>query len=207
MRTLTVCNFTTIDGVYEDDEHGIASLFEHWHPDYQGSDTFDHHNAAALREAGTLLLAGRRSFLGQAEYWSGVRDDPAASDIRREYAELFLGTEKVVVSDALTAADVAPYPGTRIVRIADSRDEVRRMKEGDGPGILVILSRRLWNDLMHAGLVDELQLVTFPLIGGGGVRLFDTRPPVSLRLLGTRVWEESGHVLMRWRVDPADTGR
>jgi riboflavin biosynthesis pyrimidine reductase len=60
---------------------------------------------------------------------------------------------------------------------------------------------------MHAGLVDELQLVTFPLIGGGGVRLFDTRPPVSLRLLGTRVWEESGHVLMRWRVDPADTGR
>ena len=27
-------------------------------------------------------------------------------------------------------------------------------------------------------------------------------PPVALKLLGTQVWEESGNVLMRWRVDP-----
>lgn len=203
MRTLTVCNFTTVDGVYEDDAHDIVSLFEHWHPDYHGTDTFDFHNADLLRDAGTLLLAGRRSFLGQAEYWSSVRDDPDATAIRREFAELFLSAEKVVVSDALTEEEAAAWPNTRLVRIADSRDEVRRLKQGDGPGILVLLSRRLWNDLMHAGLVDELQLVTFPLIGGGGVRLFDTRPPVTLKLLGTRVWEESGHVLMRWRVEAA----
>jgi hypothetical protein len=47
-----------------------------------------------------------------------------------------------------------------------------------------------------------LQLVTFPLIAGTGVSLFDSRPPVALRLLETKVWEESGNVLMRWRVDP-----
>jgi dihydrofolate reductase len=203
MRTLTVCNFTTVDGVYEDDEHDIGSLFEHWHPDYRGTDTFDFHNAELLRGSDTLLIGGRRSFLGQAEYWTGVRDDPHATEIRREFARLFLDVEKIVVSDAMTEPDAGAAPNTRIVRIGDSREEVRRLKRGEGRGILILLGRRLWNDLMRAGLVDELQLVTFPLIGGGGVRLFDSRPPVALKLIGTRVWEESGHVLMRWRIDQA----
>lgn len=65
------------------------------------------------------------------------------------------------------------------------------------------MGRVLWNDLMQVGLVDELQLVTFPLIAGSGVPLFQSRPQVALRLIDTRVWEESGNVLMRWRVDSA----
>ncbi len=202
MRTLTVCNFTTVDGRYEDDDHDIASFFEHWHPDHRGGDTFDRYTTALLRESGTLLLAGRRSFLGNARYWAGVRGDPDATDIRREFARLFFDVEKVVVSDTLEPDDVADVPNTRIVRIADSRDEVARMKAAEGRGILVLLGRVLWNDLMHAGLVDELHLVTFPLIAGGGVPLFDSRPSVALKLLGTQVWPESGNVLMRWRVDP-----
>ena len=86
--------------------------------------------------------------------------------------------------------------------VADARSEVGELKAAAGRGILILLSRMLWNDLIHAGLVDELHLVTFPLIAGGGVALFDERPPVALKLLGTHVWQESGNVLMRWRVDP-----
>jgi len=82
-----------------------------------------------------------------------------------------------------------------------ARAEIAELKRGDGPGILILLGRILWN-LMRAGLVDELHFVTFPLIAGGGVALFDERPRVALKLLETRVWEESGNVLMRWRVDP-----
>ncbi|UNK69850.1 dihydrofolate reductase family protein [Microbacterium sp. H1-D42] len=203
MRALTVCNFATVDGMYEDDDHDIASFFEHWHPDYHGADSFDFHTTALLRDAGTLLLSGRRSFLGNMTYWASVLEDPDATAIRREFAELIMAVEKIVVSDTISDADVAAWPHTRIVRIADARDEVRMLKQGEGRGILILLGRVLWNDLMHAGLVDELQLVTFPLIAGGGVPLFDRRPPVALKLLGTHVWEESGNVLMRWRVDPA----
>lgn len=201
MRTLTVCNFVTIDGRYEDDDHDIASFFEHLHADYRDADHFDHYNAGLVRTSDTLLLSGRRSALGNLGYWAGVRDDPNATPIRREFAGLIAAIEKVVVSDTITEEDLAPHPNTRIVSVADARAEVTRLKQLDGRGILVILGRRLWNDLMHAGLVDELHLVTFPLIAGGGVALFDNRPPVSLRLLGTETWPEAGQVLMRWAVE------
>ena len=59
VRTLTVCNFVTVDGRYEDDDHDIGSFFEHWHPDYQGADTFDHYTTA--RSARPAAAPSRRS--------------------------------------------------------------------------------------------------------------------------------------------------
>lgn len=203
MPTLTVCNFVTVDGRYEDDEHDIISFFEHQHPDYHGADTFDHYTTSLLAEADTVLLSGSRSSLGNLSYWASVRDDPGATEIRRRFADLFARVDKVVVSDTITPDDLAPYPNTRIVAVDDARAEVAALKQGEGRGILILLGRILWNDLMRAGLVDELHLVTFPLIGGGGVSLFDERPPVALKLLETRAWPESGNVLMRWKIEPA----
>ncbi|WEG08907.1 dihydrofolate reductase family protein [Microbacterium horticulturae] len=206
MRPLTVCNFVTVDGRYEDDDHDILSFFEHQHPDYHEADSYDFYTTELMRASDTLLLSGRTSALNNLRYWQGARTDPDATAIRREFAELIATIETVIVSDTITDADIEPFPNARIVRIADSRDEVTRLKQAPGRGILVLLGRVLWNGLMHAGLVDELHLVTFPLIAGSGVPLFDERPPVALKLLGTRAWEESGNVLMRWRVDRVSQG-
>lgn len=201
-RSLTVCNFVTVDGRYEDDDHDIASLFTHQHPDYRGADDFDHYATGLLRRSDVVLLAGKRSSLGNLGYWASVPADPDATDIRREFARLFAGVQKVVVSDTVTAEDLAPYENVRIVRRAAAHTEVARLKAEEGAGILVLLGRLLWNDLMRAGLVDELHLVTFPLIAGSGVPLFDGRPDVALKLLATETWPASGSVVMRWRVDP-----
>jgi dihydrofolate reductase len=201
-RSLTVCNFVTVDGRYEDDDHDIASFFTHQHPDYRGADDFDHYATGLLRRSDVVLLSGKRSTLGNLGYWTSVLGDSEATAIRSEFAALFRDVSKVVVSDTITEVDLEPYENVRIVRRDEAHAEVARLKAETGAGILVLLGRLLWNDLMSAGLVDELHLVTFPLVAGSGISLFDNRPNVALKLLETQTWVASGSVLMRWRVDP-----
>lgn len=201
MAKLIVSNFVTLDGFYDGPAHQIDTLFDYRHPDYAGDDQFDHYNTALLRGAGTLLLAGRESYLGNKAYWSGVAADPQATPIRREFAQLMAQVPKVVVSDQLQPADLAPWShNTRIVRLADALREVAALKGQAGGDILVLLSRDLWNHLLAHGLVDELHLTTFPVLAGAGRPLFTGRPPTQFKLLRTQTWPKSGNVLCIWDV-------
>src|SRR5215471_640055 len=146
MRKLIVSNFQTLDGYYEAEDKTFGRFFDYFHEDYGANEAFDEYNTELLRGAGTLLLSGRTSFLANKDYWTSYPDTPGdtppGTAIRREFAELIAGREKVVVSNTIAPEDLAPWQGTtRIVRGADLYPEIAALKDRPGGPVLVQLSR------------------------------------------------------------------
>jgi dihydrofolate reductase len=194
MRTLIVCNIVSLDGYYSGPGGDVMAM-----PFDEG---FDDYNAERLRAADTLLL-GRTSYEGFKSYWPPIADRTDVRPVEREISRLDNAIDKVVVSDSLTADRTAPWHNTRIIARADAPQQVAELKTGPGRDILVFGSHTLWNDLLVRGLVDELHLMIGAGVLGGGTPAFESRPPVSLRLIGTRTWDGSSLVLVRYAVTPA----
>jgi dihydrofolate reductase len=190
MRKVIVTNVVSLDGFFAKPD-GMP-------PDLRATGTeFDDYNETRARAASTLLL-GSESFLGFREHYGAVPHDPAAAAPDRLFAELFSAMEKVVVSDSLPERIDGPWADTRVVRRADARAAVAEMRAGDGDDILVVASHLLWNDLLAAGLVDELHVTIAPDVIGGGVPLFTGGYAARMRLLDVTPYPGSDAVLIRY---------
>ena len=193
MRKLIVANIVSLDGFYAGLGENVMVLpMDH---------RFDAYNTERIKTADTLLL-GATSYRMFSGFWPAMADDPTASPEHREFAQLENAIQKVVVSDSIDAGDTGPWRDTtRIVRRADAHEAIAKLKqEGDGD-ILMFGSHVLWNDLLAAGLVDEVHFIVGSVVLGDGTPAFIGVPDSSLKLLGTESWDDSDNVLVRYGIE------
>jgi dihydrofolate reductase len=142
------------------------------------------------RPAGTYLY-GRRMYEAML-YWETA--NPDEGDVR-EFAEMWRDADKVVYSRRLESVSSAR---TRLEHDFEP-DVVRRLKAAAGRRI-TIGGANLAGQALAAGLVDELRLLTVPVVLGGGTPWFPKGLRVPLRLQETRRFA-GGVVYLRYRVD------
>src|SRR3712207_2441132 len=194
MRKVVVSSIVSLDGYVAGPGGNVMAL--------PMDAFFDEHNLERQRSADALLL-GRTTYLGLKGYWPAIAEDPGRSpavqldpstaDLHRETAQRNNTLRKVVVSDTLTRAETDPWTETTtFVRRADAHETVRRLKDQAGGDLLVFGSSTLWEDLLHAGLVDELHLLVAPVVLASGLPAYGPGPVPPLRLFDVRRREEIG---------------
>jgi len=182
MRKLLVFQNVTLDAYFTDPQDDM-SWAHNSDPEWL---EFVSGNAGGESE----MLFGRITYDMMANYWPS----PHALENNPVVATHMNKQPKVVFSRTL---DEASWSNTRLVN-SDPAAEVRRMKEEDGPGMVIFGSGTIVALLAQAGLVDEYQIVVHPIVLGGGRSMFEgVKEQMALKLMKARVFE-NGNVLLRY---------
>jgi dihydrofolate reductase len=192
MRKIIVYNVISLDGYHTGVGNDVSVMFP------MMGDVFDSYNTELLRTADVQLM-GRVSFELFQSFWPKVAENPASeewTDAQRELSAAGSAVKGIVVSDTLQGN----WQGLRIIRQRDAYQQIAELKHQAGKDILITGSRTLWNDLLAHDLVDEIHLLIGNRILGQGIPVFVGKTPATLRLVDTRRWEDSGHVLLRYEV-------
>ena len=162
MRKLIVLTFVSLDGVMQgpggptEDTSGGFTLGG-WTVPY-----FDEVLGSTMGEQMGKpfdLLLGRKTFEIFAGYWPQHEEEGAGINQATKY----------VASNTLTSH---PWQKSVFLKGDVLVDEIKRLKQGDGPDIQVHGSGNLIQTLLHYELVDEFWLKIFPVTLGAGKRLF-----------------------------------
>jgi dihydrofolate reductase len=136
------------------------------------------------RETG-LSLYGRRLWELMSAHWPTAEQQPDVSPVEVEFARIWQQTPKVVFSTTLHAVS-----GNARLVTTDAVAEITRLKNEEGAP-MEIGGALLAGAAMRAGLIDEYQVVTHPVLVGGGTPFFATMDTwVNLRLVGTRTFPD-----------------
>lgn len=197
MRKLGVFEFVALDGVMqapsgpEEDRRGG---FEHggWVMPYL-DEVAASIGLEGMAASGGLLL-GRVTYESMAAYWpSAPAEDPFAEGINN--------LPKFVVSTTLQ--EPLAWNNSRLIK-GDIAEEVAKLKQQPGKDLGILGSGELVHTLMQHNLIDEYQLLVFPIVLGSGKRLFrDGGPTTALRLVDTQT-TSTGVVILTYQPAPSE---
>jgi dihydrofolate reductase len=186
MRKVTMLNRISLDGFYAG-PNGEIDWFIHEAEVDQA--------AHELMDPDTLLM-GRATYQMFESYWPPVAKDPNAPEGARILANELNKMTKVVFSKTLKEVT---WENSKLVH-SDVAEEVRKLKQGDGPDIAIFGSGTIVQQLADEGLIDEYLVVVTPVVLGAGKPLFKEVKKCNLELLETRNFK-SGNVLLHYRME------
>jgi dihydrofolate reductase len=193
MRTITVSNSVTLDGVMQapgrPDEDPRGG-FEHggWAIPYFDPVMFE--SAGEEMGRGTEILFGRRTYEDFAKTWPNMPADNPFTTVLND-------ARKYVVSNTLR--EPLGWQRSTLLR-GDTQSTVGRLKAEDGPDLVILGSGELVRSLMRHDMIDELRLLIHPLVLGSGRRMFDDGLPLTrFTLEGSRP-TTTGVIIARYRL-------
>ena len=190
MRKIVVAEFVSLDnviqapgGAEEDTEGGFTHggwTGPFWHDDI-GMHFFQEMNQC------DALLLGRKTW----QIHGGAFEPMPAGD---PFGDLMNSMPKYVVSTTLTTASA--WRNSTLIS-ENVVEAVRALKAQSGKNIVIDGSSVLVHTLAVHDLIDEYHLHVYPLVLGGGKKLFPDGSHISLRLLEASPLP-TGVVLMRY---------
>jgi dihydrofolate reductase len=173
MGRIAITQLTSLDGVMQSPGHtDVPFKYRGWAVDFDSGPEFERFKLEEAQNSEALLL-GRVTYEAMQAFWPTAEGD---------YADRLNELPKYVVSSTLTDP-----PWNASVLGDDWLDEVARLRKELAGEILVYGSRRLSQELIGMGLVDELRLQVYPMVLGAGDRLFrETQDKLTLRLVESR---------------------
>ena len=172
MRTLITTHFISLDGVAEAPGGEPGYRHSGWVLQTPPDPAAFEHKGREQEEAGAMLMGGR-TYEAFSAVW------PSMPDFAR-----WNSLPKYVISSTVTD------PQWHNTSVLSSLDDVAALKETDGGPIFVQGSMLLTQNLLKAGLVDEMRLMVFPVILGSGRGPFpsDAQDKVKLTLVDSTTY-------------------
>jgi dihydrofolate reductase len=188
---IVVTEFSSLDGVMQA-PGGEDFKYKGWSFEFDRGDDGNQFKLEETMSADALLI-GRRTYESFAGAWPGREG---------EFADKFNSMPKFVVSSTLGDAE---WNNTTVLASGDATAQVRRLKEEFDGELQVPGSHRLVQELIESDLVDQINLMIFPVVLGTGQKVFEEKAERRrLRLKESKVVGEGVVVLVYERAAGTD---